>query len=60
MSVSADLIVFWVVVLARVLVPLTIPRYPLPGILAALILDAVDQTIFQALTGVTFSGLPGL
>ena len=43
MSVSADLVIFWVVVLARILVPLTIPRYPLPGILAALILDAVDQ-----------------
>ena len=59
MSVSVDLIGFWVVVLARVLVPLTIPRYPLPGILAALILDAVDQTIFQALSGVTFAGYQG-
>lgn len=27
--------------------PLTIPRYPLPGILCALVLDAVDQTVFQ-------------
>jgi hypothetical protein len=59
MSVSVDLIVFWAVVLARVLVPLTIPRYPLPGILAALILDAVDQTIFQALSGLTFAGYQG-
>ena len=59
MSISVDLIVFWVVVLARVLVPLTIPRYPLPGILAALILDAVDQTIFQALSGLTFAGYQG-
>jgi hypothetical protein len=59
MTVSADLVIFWAVVLARVLVPLTIPRYPLPGILASLILDAVDQTIFQALSGVTFSGYQG-
>ncbi len=59
MIVSADLLIFWAVVLARVLVPLTIPRYPLPGILAALILDAVDQTIFQALTGLTFEGYQG-
>jgi hypothetical protein len=59
MSFSVDLVVFWAVVLARVLVPLTIPRYPLPGILAALILDAVDQTIFQALSGVTFAGYQG-
>lgn len=40
-------IVITLVVLARFAVPLTIPRFPLPGILAALILDAVDQTIFQ-------------
>ncbi|MFN2105331.1 MAG: hypothetical protein ACK2UJ_10685 [Candidatus Promineifilaceae bacterium] len=59
MSISVDLIVFWAVVLARVLVPLTIPRYPLPGVLAALILDAVDQTIFQALSGFTFAGYQG-
>ncbi len=30
-----------------VLVPLAIPRYPLPAIIATLILDGVDQTIFQ-------------
>jgi hypothetical protein len=59
MSVSADLIIYWGVILARVLVPLTIPRYPLPGILAALILDAVDQTIFQGLSGVDLSGYQG-
>ena len=59
MSVSVDLVIFWAVVLARVLVPLTIPRYPLPGILAALVLDAVDQTIFQALTGLEFAGYQG-
>jgi hypothetical protein len=36
------------VVGARFIVPLFIPRYPLPAIIAALILDGVDQTIFQA------------
>jgi hypothetical protein len=41
--------VFIAVVGARFLVPLLIPRYPLPAILAALILDGVDQTIFQSL-----------
>lgn len=40
-------LVFWIVAVARILIPLTIPRYPLPGIIASLILDAVDQTIFQ-------------
>ncbi len=36
------------VVLARFLIPLLIPRFPLPAILAALVLDAADQTIFQS------------
>ena len=40
--------VFVAVLLVRLVVPLAIPRYPLPAILAALVLDAVDQTIFQA------------
>jgi hypothetical protein len=39
--------VFLTVVGARFLVPLLIPRFPLPAVLAALILDGVDQTIFQ-------------
>lgn len=50
MAISSDLFIFWAIVSLRILVPLTIPRYPLPGIIAALALDAVDQTLFQALT----------
>jgi hypothetical protein len=42
-------LVLLAVVGARFLVPLLIPRYPLPGIVASLVLDGVDQTIFQAL-----------
>jgi hypothetical protein len=42
-----ELLVLWLVVAARFIVPLSIPRFPLPGILASLVLDAVDQTIFQ-------------
>ena len=42
--------VFVVVVLLRFFVPLAIPRYPLPAILAALVLDAADQSIFQMFT----------
>ncbi|HWL45151.1 MAG TPA: hypothetical protein VNQ73_19565 [Ilumatobacter sp.] len=44
------------VVALRFLVPLFIPRFPLPAILVALVIDAVDQTIFQA---VTDDPLPG-
>jgi hypothetical protein len=42
-------VVFVAVVGARFLVPLAIPRFPLPAIVAALILDGVDQTVFQTL-----------
>jgi hypothetical protein len=39
--------VFWTVVLARFALPLFIPKYPLPAIIACLLLDGVDQSIFQ-------------
>src|SRR5215207_9797994 len=42
-------VAFLVVVGARFLVPLLIPRFPLPAILGALVLDGIDQTIFQKL-----------
>jgi hypothetical protein len=41
-------VVFWSVVIARFVIPLFIPRFPLPAIVAALVLDAADQSIFQA------------
>jgi hypothetical protein len=34
-------------VLARFAVPLFIPTYPLPAVIVCLVLDAVDQTVFQ-------------
>jgi hypothetical protein len=45
-----DALVFLVVVALRVIVPLFIFRYPLPAIIVALIVDAADETVFQALT----------
>ncbi|MGY4768786.1 hypothetical protein ACXC9Q_17885 [Kribbella sp. CWNU-51] len=41
-------VVFWSVVTARFVLPLFIPKYPLPAIIGCLVLDAADQTIFQA------------
>lgn len=41
-------VVFSAVVLTRFLLPLLIPRYPLPAIIACLVVDGVDQTVFQA------------
>jgi hypothetical protein len=42
------LLVFVAVVGARFVLPLFIPAYPLPAIIGCLLLDGVDQTIFQA------------
>ena len=55
----SDLVIFWFIVLLRILVPLTIPRYPLPGIIAALLLDAIDQSLFQALTNLELDSYQG-
>jgi hypothetical protein len=43
-------IVFWAVVLTRLLVPLMIPKWPLPGMVLSLIVDAVDGSIFRSIT----------
>jgi len=47
MTTEATL-VFVVVVGLRFLVPLLIPKWPLPAVLACLVLDGIDQSIFQA------------
>ena len=44
------------VIALRFLLPLLIPRFPLPAILACLVLDAADQTIFQAVTDDPLAG----
>ncbi len=41
-------VVFVTVVGLRFLIPLFIPRWPLPAVLACLVLDGIDQSIFQA------------
>lgn len=43
-----EVAVFAVVVFARFVVPLAIPRFPLPAIVLALVIDAADQTVFAA------------
>lgn len=45
---AKESLLFTVVVGLRFLVPLLIPRYPLPAVLGSLVLDAADQSIFQA------------
>jgi hypothetical protein len=53
---ATDAIIFLIVVLGRFAIPLGIPRYPLPSIIAAMILDAVDQSIFQQFTSLNLDG----
>jgi len=53
---GTDLIVFFVVVGLRFVVPLFIPRFPLPAIVLALVIDAADQTVFQQLTDLNLDG----
>ena len=45
---SGVTMVFVAVVGARFLLPLAIPRWPLPAIIGCLVLDGIDQSIFQA------------
>lgn len=41
-------LIFLLVVLSRFGVPLLIPKFPLPAIVVALVIDAADQTIFAS------------
>ena len=52
----SDELIFILVVGSRLLVPLLIFRFPLPAILAALVIDAADQTIFQNNTDLDLTG----
>jgi hypothetical protein len=55
----SDWTILLLVAAARLLLPLAIPRFPLPGILAALLLDGLDQTIFQQFTNLPLAGYQG-
>jgi len=50
----SDATIVVVIILLRLLVPLLIPKYPL-AIIAALVIDAVDQTILQLFTNINTS-----
>jgi hypothetical protein len=50
MDAAADATIFGIVLALRLVVPLLVFRYPLPSILASLVIDAVDQTVFQTFT----------
>ena len=50
MDLNTNLLIFLSVLGIRFFLPLLIFRYPLPAIIGCLIIDAVDQTIFQKTT----------
>jgi hypothetical protein len=54
-----DQLVFWLVIAGRFFLPLLIPRFPLPAILVCLVLDGVDQTLFQTFTDLDLTGYQG-
>ena len=56
MSDVSDALIIGVVIIARLGLPLLIPKFPLPAILACLIVDGVDQTIFQQFTSADLTG----
>lgn len=51
-----DWVVFVLVVGARLVVPLFIGRFPLPAILAALVVDGVDKSLFETFTDLDLDG----
>ena len=56
---TTDIIIFLLILAARLIVPLFIPRFPLPAILTALILDAIDQSVYQRYTDLNLEGYQG-
>ena len=53
---ATEIAIIIVVVGLRLLLPLTIPYFPLVGVVACLVLDAVDQTIFQQFPAIPLDG----
>ncbi|HSM34364.1 MAG TPA: hypothetical protein VK987_09775, partial [Anaerolineae bacterium] len=49
MDIGFTEIVVAAVILSRLIGPLFIPRFPLPAIIASLLIDGIDQTVFQVL-----------
>lgn len=56
---ASDNLILGVVVALRLLVPLAIPRYPLPAILAAFLLDGVDKGIYEQFTSLNLDFYQG-
>jgi hypothetical protein len=53
---ALDITIVVLVIGGRLLLPLLIPYFPVVGLLACLVLDAVDQTIFQQFPAIPLDG----
>lgn len=56
MELSQDQLIFLSVLGIRFFLPLLIFRFPLPAIIGCLLIDAIDQTIFQKITSLPLDG----
>src|ERR1044072_5916936 len=56
MNLASSAFVVWAGGAPRVVVPLGVFRFPLPGMLASLVIDGLDQTIFQTFTSLDVGG----
>lgn len=50
------IIVVVLVVVGRLLLPLGIPYFPVPALISCLVLDTIDQTIFQQFPSISLAG----
>ena len=57
MTATSDQMIFLAVIVSRFLLPLAIPRYPLPAVVACMLLDAADYQIFNWFTSLPIESL---
>jgi hypothetical protein len=57
MTTTSDQMILWAVIISRFLLPLAIPRYPLPAVVACMLLDAADYQIFNFFTSLPIESL---
>jgi hypothetical protein len=56
-TVTTDMMIVYAVIISRFLLPLAIPRYPLPAVVACMLLDAADYQIFNFFTSLPIESL---
>ena len=57
MTVTSDMMIVYAVIISRFLLPLAIPRFPLPAVVACMLLDAADYQIFNFFTSLPIESL---